>query len=212
MAAYSGCVSSYCMTLVPPPDARQDSPSALRAGAPLEAATAAMILVHGRGASARDILTIADEVRTPGWCFLAPEAAGGQWYPNPFTAPVAANEPWLSAALGTVGRLVALVEGVMPVSRLVLLGFSQGACLTLEFAARNARGFGGVVGLSGGLIGPDDAPRDYPGSLAGTPVFLGCSDIDPYIPKERVQQAAVVLEGLRRRDHPPLPRHAAHHQ
>ena len=171
-------------------------PRVLHSGAALQDARAAMILVHGRGASARDIMTVAEEVRLPGWCFLAPDAPGGQWYPSPFTAPLAANEPWLSAALGTVDGLVAEVGAALPVERLVLVGFSQGACLTLEYAARNARRYGGVVGLSGGLIGPEDAPRDHPGSLAGSPVFLGCSDVDPYIPRERVEQAAVVLGAL----------------
>src|ERR1700724_3579591 len=140
-----------------------------------------MILVHGRGASARDIMTIAAEVADPDFAYLAPEAAGNAWYPNRFMEPLASNEPWLSSALETVGRLLAMVEEQVPAESVILLGFSQGACLTLEFAARNARRYGGVVGLSGALIGPDDAPRDYPGPLAGTPVLLGCSDADPYV-------------------------------
>lgn len=163
---------------------------------PLGRARAAMILLHGRGASARDILTIAAELEMPDWTYLAPEAAGGEWYPGPFTAPLEVNEPWLSSALRLVGGVVEAVESSLALDRLVLLGFSQGACLALEYAARNARRYGGVVGLSGGLIGPDTGPRDYVGSLDATPVFLGCSDIDPHIPWARVEHAAAVLGTL----------------
>jgi phospholipase/carboxylesterase len=168
----------------------------LHAGEPLERARAAMILVHGRGASAADIMTIAAEVMFPGVAYLAPQAAGSAWYPYPFTAPLDANEPYLSSALEVLSSLVAQVEASVPAVRLVLLGFSQGACLTLEFAARHARGYGGVVGLSGGLIGPDGTPRDYPGDFGRTPVFLGCSDVDPHIPKERVIEAGAVFERM----------------
>jgi len=168
----------------------------LHAGEPLERARAAMILVHGRGASAADIMTIATEVMFPGVAYLAPQAAGSAWYPNPFTAPLQANEPYLSSALQVLSSLMARVEAAVPADRLVLLGFSQGACLALEFAARNARRFGGVVGLSGGLIGPDGTPRDYPGDFQRTPVFLGCSDVDPHIPKARVIEAGQVFERM----------------
>jgi predicted esterase len=168
----------------------------LHAGEPLERARAAMILVHGRGASAADIMTIAAEVTFPGVAYLAPQAAGSTWYPHPFTAPLAANEPYLSSALQILSSLLARVESTVPAGRLVLLGFSQGACLTLEFAARHARRYGGVVGLSGGLIGPDGTPRDYPGDFERTPVFLGCSDVDPHIPKERVVESGEVFERM----------------
>ena len=168
----------------------------LHAGEPLDRARAAMILVHGRGASAADIMTVAAEVRFPGVAYLAPQAAGSAWYPHPFTAPLEANEPHLSSALQVLSSLVAKVEATVPVGRLVLLGFSQGACLTLEFAARNARRYGGVVGLSGGLVGPDGTPRDYPGDFQRTPVFLGCSDVDPHIPKEKVIEAGEVFERM----------------
>jgi phospholipase/carboxylesterase len=173
-----------------------DGQPVLLAGEPLDRASAAMILVHGRGASAHDILTIATEVAEPGFAFLAPEAAGNAWYPNRFMEPLASNEPWLASALATVGRVLAAVEERLPAESVILLGFSQGACLTLEFAARNARRYGALVGLTGGLIGPDDTLRDYPGSLAGTPVFLGCSDVDPHIPAQRVVETARDLETL----------------
>src|ERR1700682_2400999 len=165
----------------------------LEGGEPLATAGGAMMLVHGRGATAADIMTIGAELMHPGFAYLAPQAAGNQWYPNPFTAPLDTNEPYLSSALGVLEALLARVEAAVPAQRIILLGFSQGACLTLEFAARHARRYGGVVGLSGGLIGPDGTPRDYPGSFAGTPVFLGCSDVDPHIRKERVQEAAAVF-------------------
>jgi phospholipase/carboxylesterase len=165
----------------------------LQAGEPIQSARAAMILLHGRGASADDIMTIAAEVQQPGWAYLAPQAAGNTWYPNPFTSPLESNEPYLSAALDMVSKLVARVEARVPAQRMVFLGFSQGACLTLEWAARNARRYGAVLGLSGGLIGPDGTPRDYQGSFGRTPVFLGCSDIDPHIPMRRVVESGEVL-------------------
>lgn len=167
------------------------------AGEPPETAQAAMLMVHGRGARAEDILTLAQELNQPGFAYLAPQAAGNTWYPNRFLVPVEENEPWLSSALAFVGdTLTQIINAGIPPERILLLGFSQGACLTLEFAARNARRYGGIVGLSGALIGPDDTPRDYAGSLDGTLVFLGCSDVDFHVPKERVDQTANVLRVL----------------
>lgn len=169
----------------------------LNAGRPLAEADSAVILVHGRGGSAEDLLALGAELQHPEFAYLAPQAAGQSWYPYSFLAPIPQNEPWLSSALELLGDLVAHVEGGgIPTERIVLLGFSQGACLSTEFAARNARRFGGVVALSGGLIGPPETPRDYPGSLAGTPVFLGCSDRDPHIPRERVDESARVFERM----------------
>ena len=166
----------------------------LQAGEPLDSAHAAMILLHGRGATADDIITLAAEIRLPGWSYVAPEAAGNAWYPNPFTAPIQSNEPYLSAALDMVARLLHDIGQTVSATRVVLLGFSQGGCLALEFAARNARRYGAVIGLSAGLIGPPETPRDYPGSFDGTPAFLGCSDPDPFIQKDRVVEAGQVLE------------------
>lgn len=171
-----------------------DQPLVL-AGEPLERARAAMIMMHGRGATAQDILTLAADLHCPGFMYLAPQAAGNAWYPNSFLAPIDSNEPDLSSALVVITSLLDQLARVgIPAERTIILGFSQGACLSLEFASRNARLYGGLVGLSGGLIGPDGTPRDYPGSLAGTPVFLGCSDSDPFIPKERVEQSAESLQ------------------
>jgi predicted esterase len=156
-----------------------------------------MLMVHGRGATAQDILSLTNEFDQPGLAYLAPQAADNTWYPNRFLVPLAENEPWLSSALTLLGGVVAdIVSAGIPPERIVLLGFSQGACLALEFAARNARRYGGIVGLSGALIGPADTPREYPGSLAGTPAFLGCSDADPHVPKEYVNHTAIVLSRL----------------
>ena len=169
----------------------------LTAGEPLADARAVMILVHGRGATASDILLLAGELQRPGFAYLAPEAANDAWYPNSFLAPLASNEPHLSSALAVISSLLAQADRAgIPTERTIITGFSQGTCLALEFVARHARRYGGVIALSGGLIGPDGTPRDYPGSLAGTPVFLGCSDIDPHIPKERVLLSAEVLQAL----------------
>ena len=169
----------------------------LTAGEPLDKAKAAMIMVHGRGASAEDILSLTPELNQPGFAYLAPQAAGYAWYPNSFLAPIASNEPGLSSGLAVIASLLEkLAEAGIPPERTIILGFSQGACLSLEFAARNARRYGGLAGLSGGLIGPDGTPRDYPGSLDGTPVFLGCSDVDPHVPKKRVELSAEVLQRL----------------
>lgn len=169
----------------------------LVAGKPLGGAKAAMLLVHGRGSTAQNMLALATELAHPDFAYLAPQAAGNTWYPYSFLAPIADNEPGLSSALTAVDEALERVSAAgIPFERTILLGFSQGACVALEFAARHARRYAGVVGLSGGLIGPDGTPRDYSGSLAGTPVFLGCSDVDFHIPKERVFHSAEVLRGL----------------
>lgn len=169
----------------------------LAAGAPLATARGAVVLVHGRGASAESIMTLAPELRADDLAFLAPQATNGSWYPFSFLAPLSHNEPFLSAALEALGAVVAHLEANgIPAERVALLGFSQGACLASEYVARNARRYGGLVALSGGLIGPGGTPRDYPGSLAGTPVFLGCSDVDAHIPKERVLESETVLARL----------------
>lgn len=176
------------------------------AGAPLEEARAVVILVHGRGASAMNILTLADSFDRTDIAYLAPQASGGTWYPHSFLVPLPLNEPALSDALAAMGRTCAVATnaGIDP-TRIVLMGFSQGACLSLEFAARNPRRYGGVVAFSGGLIGngqipgvdpPVDKRFDYTGWLDSTPVFLGCSDVDPHIPLQRVLDSADVLEKL----------------
>ena len=172
----------------------------LMGGEALDRAAAAMVMVHGRGAAAEDILELTGELKQAGFAYLAPQAAQHSWYPNSFLAPIPSNEPGLSSGLAVIAsilvQLANVLEAGIPAERTILLGFSQGACLALEFAARNAQRYGGLVGLSGGLIGPDGTPRDYAGSLGGTPVFLGCGDSDFHIPKERVEHSAEVLQRL----------------
>jgi phospholipase/carboxylesterase/glyoxalase family protein len=176
------------------------------AGASLDRANSAVVMVHGRGASADGILGLADEFAQPDLAYLAPQAAGHAWYPYSFLAPLPRNEPWLSSALRFVGRVLEEVaaHGIPP-ERTVLCGFSQGACLASEYAARNPQRYGGVVAFSGGLIGneqlqavdpPADKVLDYEGDLGGTPVFLGCSDEDAHIPLVRVEHSAEALEKL----------------
>jgi glyoxalase family protein len=166
-------------------------------GAPLETAAGALIAIHGRGGGAEDIIALAREIAPPNVTIVAPQAAGNTWYPYPFLEPTERNEPFLSSALRTVADLVAqLGEHGIPAEHIALMGFSQGACLALEAVARNARRYAAVIGFSGGLIGPPGTSFDFAGSLDGTPVFLGCSDVDPHIPKERVEESAVALDRL----------------
>jgi predicted esterase len=167
------------------------------AGMPLDQAKTAMILVHGRGATAASILTLADELDRPDFAYLAPQAANNTWYPYSFLSPISQNEPGITSGMTVIHTLLnQIITAGFPIEKTMLLGFSQGACLAVEFAARHAQRFGGLVGLSGGLIGPDGTPRNYAGSLEGTPVFLGCSDVDFHIPQERVAHSAEVLQQL----------------
>ncbi len=166
-------------------------------GAPLDDAQAGLVLLHGRGASAQGMLQLADDLDVPDVAHLAPQARMRSWYPQSFMAPRDQNEPELSSALDTVGTVLNDVrEAGLGPDRTVLLGFSQGACLATTYAAQRPQRYGGVVGLSGGLIGPEGASFDHDGSLDATPVFLGCSDQDPYIPRARVAETAEVLRGL----------------
>jgi phospholipase/carboxylesterase len=168
-----------------------------RAGAPLQRAKAVVVMLHGRGADASDMLGLAEALAQPDLAYLAPQAPGRSWYPYSFLAPIDRNEPFLSSAMDMLDRLLdGVISEGLKLDRVVLLGFSQGACLGLEYAARHARRYGGLVGLSGGLIGPQGTPRDYAGQFAGTPVFLGCSDTDPHIPLNRVHETASVLQSL----------------
>ncbi|MGZ8391790.1 MAG: alpha/beta hydrolase [Gemmatimonadales bacterium] len=166
-------------------------------GAPLTRARAAMVMLHGRGATPESILSLAPALDAPDFAYLAPQAGGDSWWPQSFLAPIASNEPGISSAMAAVADVLRQTAAAgIPPERTFLLGFSQGACLAVEFAARHARRYGGVAALSGGLIGPDGTPRNYPGSLEGTPVFLGCSDVDSHIPAKRVRESAEVLGKL----------------
>lgn len=172
-----------------------DAPvSILRAGPPPEEARVVLILVHGRGGSARDLLPLHGDLDVPGVAALAPQAPANTWYPQSFLAPLEANQPHLDRSLGILGHLVAdLSARGVPGARIALLGFSQGACLALEFVARNPGHYGAVMGLTGGLLGPPGDPLDHEGDLAGTPVFLGSGDPDPHVPFARVLETEAVL-------------------
>jgi phospholipase/carboxylesterase len=162
-----------------------------RNGAALATAEAAMILLHGRGASADDILGLAGEMYDERVVYLAPQAAGHTWYPNSFLAPISQNEPWLSSAFAKVGETIQLaLEAGLTHDRIVVCGFSQGACLTSEFVARNPTRYGAVVAFTGGLIGPPDVDLHHPGNLAGTPTLFSSGDPDPHVPWARVAASA----------------------
>jgi len=179
------------------PDGPHQGQPILQMGAALGDARAAMLLVHGRGAPPDDLLSLVPFFGQADFAYLALAASQRSWYPYSFLSPIEDNEPGISSGLRAIGEVLAEVEAAgIPAERVMLLGFSQGACLSLEYAARNPRRFGGLAGLSGGLIGPPGMPRAYSGSLAGTPVFLGCSDVDPHIPKARVQETTVALTGI----------------
>ena len=174
-----------------------DGTVAAAAGAPLEEAALAVVMVHGRGDSAGGILQLAGHLDLPHErvAFVAPQAQGGTWYPRSFLAPFEENEPWLTSALTAVGAVATTVaEAGVASERTVLLGFSQGACLVSEYAARQGGAFGGVIALSGGLIGPEGTEFRHEASLRGTTAFFGCSDVDPHIPVGRVHESADAYE------------------
>ncbi|MFU8813613.1 MAG: alpha/beta hydrolase, partial [Balneolaceae bacterium] len=166
-------------------------------GAPASRAKAAMIMLHGRGATAKGILSLSDDFAQPDVRYLAPQADARAWYPYPFTDPVEKNEPWLNSALQQIYDLINQLhsEGV-PTERIVLLGFSQGACLAQEYAARHPMRYGGVIGLSGGLIGEAVNPELYTGSLQDTPILIGAGENDPWFDVERIHQSADVFQKL----------------
>ncbi|MEX0685779.1 MAG: dienelactone hydrolase family protein [Balneolales bacterium] len=171
--------------------------SVLHGGAKIQHADAAVIMVHGRGATAQSIMMLAEDLPQRGVAYFAPQAAKNTWYPKTFLAPLDQNSPGITSGLKAIEDLIKKIEKKgIPKKKIVLLGFSQGACLVTEFAARNAGLYGGIIGLSGGVIGPNDTPRNYEGSMQGTPVFLGCSDVDYHIPLERVNLTAEIFERL----------------
>lgn len=166
----------------------------ITAGKALEAGNKVLIMLHGRGAGARDILSLAQHLQVDDFTLIAPEATNNTWYPYSFLAPPAANEPWLTSALALVKSITNdLHEQQIPTEFIYFTGFSQGACLTLEFVARNAAKYGGVAAFTGGLIGDKIYPENYHGDFAGTPVFIGTSDPDPHVPVERVKATTTLL-------------------
>jgi phospholipase/carboxylesterase len=167
------------------------------AGTSPETASAAVVLVHGRGARADGMLQFAREFGRAGVHYAAPQARRGTWYPNRFLTPVERNQPHLSSALSHVARAVeAARSGGLPAEKVLLVGFSQGACLVSEFVARDPRRYGGLAVLSGGLIGPEGTEFDYDGGVDGMPFFLGVSDDDPHIPVSRAEETVAVFETL----------------
>jgi phospholipase/carboxylesterase len=166
-------------------------------GEPLESAQGAVILLHGRGGSAEDILSLARPLYHPKLAYLAPQAANHTWYPNSFMAPLEQNQPWLDSALRKVEATIKQVtDAGISADRILLGGFSQGACLATEFVASHPRRYAGLIALTGGLIGPPGSDLTHTGSLDGTPAFLGSGDPDPHVPFERVQQSAAVLTSM----------------
>lgn len=177
-------------------DPHADQP-VMRAGPSPEHASASLVLVHGRGATAESVLSLYDELALSKLAAIAPQAAGDTWYPQSFLASLEANQPFLDSALRRIESIVVeLLAGGITSNRIAVLGFSQGACLISEFAARHPRRYGAIIALTGGLIGPPGTPRDYAGSLEGTPVFLGTGDPDPHVPFERVRQTEAVFRRM----------------
>ena len=167
------------------------------AGAKLEEASGALLLLHGRGATADDVLSLATYLDLPTFAYLAPQAEGYTWYPNRFIAPVEQNEPYLSAGLAKIEAIVKEVEShCIPVDKIFIGGFSQGACLATEYVVRNPRRYGGLLVFSGGYIGPLDEQRHPSGNFNGMPAFLGCSDPDPHIPLQRVKETSALLQAM----------------
>jgi phospholipase/carboxylesterase len=174
-----------------------DLSQVLSAGEPVAEATGAVVLLHGRGASARDILGLSNAFGDLGLAFVAPEAAGHTWYPQSFLAPRAANEPYLSSALDKIRRMVdGLVAGGIPTERIVISGFSQGACLSTEFVASHPARYAGLIAFTGGLIGPLGSELHHAGELHGTPALLLSGDPDPHVPWTRVEQSAAQLKAM----------------
>lgn len=165
-----------------------------RLGAPLDEARSAIIMLHGRGSSAGDILSLTSQFGVDGAVYLAPEATGNSWYPHWFMSKLEDNQPNLDSAIMLIKRLLGDLTsaGISP-EHILLMGFSQGACLVSEFAIRNAQRYGGIAVLSGGLMGPEGTRWEDPGSLEGTPVYIGCSDVDPFIPLQRVLETEEVM-------------------
>src|SRR5580765_3564888 len=169
----------------------------LSAGKSLNEATRVLIMVHGRGGSAEDILSLADHLNIEDYSLIAPQATNNTWYPYSFLAPPKENEPWLSSALAILKEIINdLNKQNINSSNIYFLGFSQGACLMLEFITRNATRWGGVAAFTGGLIGDKIYSENYQGDFAGTPVFIGTSDPDPHVPVERVYATANILKNM----------------
>lgn len=170
------------------------------AGAELPGAAGALLLLHGRGATAEGMLPLGRELAPESWALLAPQAGGGTWYPETFMAPLHRNEPWLSSALDLVGETLERVAAAgIPAGRTIVAGFSQGACLACEFVARHPRRYGALLAFTGGLIGPPLMDFPHEGDLDETPAYLSAGDTDPHVPWRRMEATREVLERMRAR-------------
>jgi phospholipase/carboxylesterase len=167
------------------------------AGKKTSEAKKALMMIHGRGAFAEDILSLAGYFNLKDYALIAPQAENNTWYPYSFLAPVKQNEPWLSSALKVLNEIMSDInsEGISS-ENIYFLGFSQGACLTLEFVTRNAGKWGGIVAFTGGLIGDKIYTENYKGDFSNTHVFIGSSDPDPYVPVERVHATSAILKNM----------------
>lgn len=168
-----------------------------RSGQPLELAKKAIIMIHGRGGSAEDILSMSSYLHVDNFALLAPQAENNTWYPYSFMAPIKDNESWLSSAIDLIDHTVelALTSGILP-EDIYFFGFSQGACLTLEYLAQNAKRYGGAVAIIGGVIGAEINRDNYTGNFMQTPIFIGTSDPDFHVPLERVKDTVKILEQM----------------
>ncbi|KQS26803.1 alpha/beta hydrolase [Dyadobacter sp. Leaf189] len=166
-------------------------------GVPVSEAKKAIIMLHGRGGSAENIISLRRQLKLDDMAIFAPQATNNSWYPYSFMAPVSQNQPALDSALETIAGVVAMIEsnGISP-ENIYFAGFSQGACLSLEYVARNAKRYGGVIALTGGLVGEELMEDNYQGDFAGTPVFISTGDPDPHVPVSRVKESIAVLERL----------------
>jgi phospholipase/carboxylesterase len=168
----------------------------LTEGKSLSEAENALILLHGRGADPEDIILLAEDFCDESFYVVAPRATGNSWYPESFLVPEERNEPWLSSAVAVVKRLIDETSAYIPVERIYVMGFSQGACLALEVTARYAMKYAGVAAFSGGLIGGRIEPAKYNGDFMGTKIFIGNSDQDPHIPLKRTEESASLLRQM----------------
>ena len=168
----------------------------LTTGKKIEEGGRALIMIHGRGSTARNILSIGSHLSVDGYTLIAPQATNNTWYPYSFLEPPAHNEPWLTSAITLLGEIVNDIAKTVDKKNIYFLGFSQGACLTLEFAARNAERYGGCIAFTGGLIGDKIYTENYKGDFQNTPVFIGTSDPDPHVPVQRVHDTVKILRSM----------------
>ncbi|MCF2502352.1 dienelactone hydrolase family protein [Dyadobacter sp. CY107] len=169
----------------------------IKDGVAIGEAKKAIVMLHGRGGSAEDIISLKRVLNISDMAIYAPKATNNSWYPYSFMAPVAQNQPALDSALALIGQLVADIEADgIAAENIYFAGFSQGACLTLEYTARNAKRYGGIIAFTGGLVGEEMTEESYQGDFAGTPVLIATGDPDPHVPVSRVKESIAILERM----------------